>query len=285
MDRNSNQPDSSQGASPQSASRSEADSAEPRPEEPRSEKLRLTAYRTSPIALPIEAAKPQRQWMDETRFGFANRCLPLRIANQAGWMLLNDRKIDAIWNGGLFLEDVKVTHHKLSPTDDLSTRPQFVLSHFGSGIVTWRIPYLFRTPPGYDLYVRGPANTFKDGASPLDGIVETDWSVATFTMNWKLTRPNLPVSWEAGEPICMVFPIPRGDLERFHPEVKNLTDEPELFEKVKQWTEERASFTEKLKTEAKSPVWQADYYVGRSSAGGSSPDHQLKLNLREFEEH
>jgi hypothetical protein len=30
--------------------------------------------------------------------------------------------------------------------------------------------------------------------SPLDGIVETDWLEATFTMNWKLTRPNHTVA-------------------------------------------------------------------------------------------
>jgi hypothetical protein len=38
------------------------------------------------------------------------------------------------------------------------------ISHFGSGILTWNVPYLFRTPPGYNLLVRGPANWPKDAA-------------------------------------------------------------------------------------------------------------------------
>ena len=38
-------------------------------------------------------------------------------------------------------------------------------SHFGSGILTWHLPLLFRTPPGYDLLVRGPANHPKDAMS------------------------------------------------------------------------------------------------------------------------
>jgi Family of unknown function (DUF6065) len=43
---------------------------------------------------------------------------------------------------------------------------------------------VFRTPPGCNLYVRGPANSPKDGIAALEGIIETDWSEATFTMNW-----------------------------------------------------------------------------------------------------
>ena len=49
-------------------------------------------------------------------------------------------------------------------------------------------------------------------------MIETDWSVATFTMNWKLTRPHWPVTFEIGEPICMVVPQRRGELESFHPQ-------------------------------------------------------------------
>ena len=49
-------------------------------------------------------------------------------------------------------------------------------SHFGDGILTWHLPILFRTPPGYNLLVRGPANYPKDAVSPLEGIVETDWA-------------------------------------------------------------------------------------------------------------
>lgn len=46
------------------------------------------------------AASPRgRDWMDETYCGFANRCLPMRMASQAGWVILNDRPIRARWSG------------------------------------------------------------------------------------------------------------------------------------------------------------------------------------------
>jgi uncharacterized protein DUF6065 len=74
-------------------------------------------------------------------------------------------------------------------------------SHFGSRILAFNLPFRFRTPLGYNLQVRGLASWPKDGAYPLEGILETDWTVSTFTMNWKLTRAELPVAFEAGEPI------------------------------------------------------------------------------------
>ena len=40
-------------------------------------------------------------------------------------------------------------------------------SLFGHGILTWTLPYLFRTPPGYNLLARGPANWPKDGSAHL----------------------------------------------------------------------------------------------------------------------
>ena len=45
--------------------------------------------------------------------------------------------------------------------------------------------------------------------------METDWLDATFTMNWKLTRPHHPVVFEADEPIAMNSPVRRGQLEEF----------------------------------------------------------------------
>ncbi len=65
-------------------------------------------------------------------------------------------------------------------------------SMFGHGILTFHIPFLVRTHPGYNLLVRGPANMPRDGVSPLEGIVETDWAVATFTMSWQLTLSGHP---------------------------------------------------------------------------------------------
>lgn len=248
--------------------------------------LPLTAYCTSERELPIVVAPAKRKWMDETDAGFANRCLPLRIANQAGWFILNDRRIEAVWNGGARLPDITIRYYKKSPSEKISPQQVHVTSHFGSGILTWHIPYLFRTPAGYNLYVRGPSNWCKDGVCPLDGLVETEWAVATFTMNWKITRVDTPILFEEGEPICMIFPQRRGDLSQFQPEIRLLDDAHDLHRRFQEWSQSRSRFIKETLIagpDAK-PLWQKHYFQGRSPSGDYFPMHQTGLKLSEFKD-
>ena len=61
---------------------------------------RITAYRLGYSAdLSIVPASGDRDWMEATKNGWANRCLPLRVANQAGWLVLNDCEFEATWTG------------------------------------------------------------------------------------------------------------------------------------------------------------------------------------------
>src|SRR5438552_15632027 len=101
---------------------------------------KLVVHVINPVlAMPICAASRARAWMEATDQRFANRCLPLLIANQAGWFLLSAHSLRVIWNGGNGLDAIKIEYSK--------GRPPFpAISHFGHGIVTWNVPSLFRTP-------------------------------------------------------------------------------------------------------------------------------------------
>jgi len=140
----------------------------------------LTAYIIDGHDVRIRPAPVERQWMDDSDRRFAYRCLPLNIANAHGWELLCTTAFSAIWDGGKSLDSVHVT---VGPDATPSA-----ISHFGSGILTFHVPCLFRTDPGIDLYATGPVNRPKDGIAALSGIIETDWSPYTFTMNWLFTR-------------------------------------------------------------------------------------------------
>src|ERR1700755_2509816 len=166
------------------------------------------------IAPEIEPASRWREWMNATAGRSANRCLPLLMANESGWVLKNPAAFTATWDGSDGRDAIQIEYDDACPANRM-----LASSHFGSGVLTFAVPYLFRTPPGFNLLVRGPANLPKDGICALDGLVETAWSVATFTMNWKITRPNHPVSFEEAEPFCMLVPQRRGELERFAPAV------------------------------------------------------------------
>src|SRR5690606_13983887 len=128
----------------------------------------------------IVPGSPERTWMSATQFRFAYRCLPLTIANCMGWELLCPVLIEAEWNGGVQIADIEIR-------TDGSRDNWFAQSHFGHGVLTFLVPYVFRTETGVGLWARGSRNLPKDGISPLEGIVETDWLNFTFTMNWMFT--------------------------------------------------------------------------------------------------
>jgi hypothetical protein len=192
--------------------------------------------------------------MEDADQKFPYRCLPLVVANQYGWEILSTHHVRASWDGtskpeGLYVENLYgdgVLHCD---------------SHFGEGVLTFQIPFLFKTPDGWNLMVRGPTNSPKDGIVALDGIIETDWTHSTFTMNWRFTR-ECTVEFALGEPICMFFPIQRGVLERFRGELRALESNREFEGKFREWSANRDRFLWKLekgKPQAIGQGWQKEY--------------------------
>ena len=53
--------------------------------------------------------------------------------------------------------------------------------------------------------VQGPINRPKDGIAALPGIIETDWSPYSFTMNWMFTRPGTPSASRRASRIAISF--------------------------------------------------------------------------------
>src|SRR5262245_15551090 len=93
--------------------------------------MEFAAYRISANAPSIVPAGPKRQWMDNTPFRFAYRCLPMLLANQAGWLLLNPHPVRVKWWGGKAKELLTIKY-----IDEPPPNSKFVVSVFGCGIVT-----------------------------------------------------------------------------------------------------------------------------------------------------
>lgn len=223
---------------------------------------------------PAPIARP---WMDAAHLRHPYRCLPLVIANQCGWVLRNPTGFEAYWYGGSAKEDVELRF------DAPENR---VVTHFGSGVITFTIPFLFRTPPGINLWVKGPANWVKDGVQPLEGVVETDWIASTFTMNWKMTRVCEWVRFEKDEPFCMLVPVPRGLVESLVPRIEAIADNPELQAQYAAWEKSRSGFLTDLREQNPDAVargWQKDYFQGKTPDGKAVESHQTRLSVKEFE--
>ena len=200
------------------------------------------------------------------------------IANQCGWFMLNSHSFKVRWSGENSAEALKIFY-------TIGDAPYPAESVFGHGILTFHIPYLFRTPAGYNILARGPANLPKDGATALEGLVETDWTPATFTMNWQITRIGKSVLFEKDEPICMIVPQRRGELECFRPTYQNIEDDTETCQKYYQWARSRREFIgwRRLRpSDAITDGFQNHYLRGTSLDGMKFPEHQTTVRLRVF---
>ncbi|MGE0180122.1 MAG: DUF6065 family protein [Sphingomonas sp.] len=242
--------------------------------------MELICYTYPGWAPRIRPASPKREWMEGTPERFAYRCLPLAIANAHGWEILSPCGFEARWKGGQNPDAVEI---RLDAGADPAHRP---FSLFGQGTITFHVEGVFRTPEGWNLMVGGPPNGAKDGIAPLGGIIETDWSPYTFTMNWRFTRPNHWVRFEENEPICFFFPVQRGVLEMIEPRIAPMGEEPGLTEAFEAWSQSRDAFqkwVEETKPSAPADKWQKLYYRGVRPDGEPGPDdHDSKLRLPHF---
>ena len=243
--------------------------------------MKLTCYALHDHAPTLRAARPQRSWMDRFTDRHAYRCLPLSIANAHGWEALCPVPIEIEWNGGPAASDATI--RALKPFPDGRSVDHFCRSHFSRGIITFHLDYLLQTEPGFDLLATGPFNRPKDNICPLTGIIETDWLPYPFTMNWQVLRPGR-VAFEEGEPFCFFFPIDNRSLAGCEPEIRRLSDEPELSRRHEAFRASRDAFMQRFRAgdaAALKEAWQRHYFVGRHPDGSRVEEHVNKLRLKE----
>lgn len=230
--------------------------------------LKFDLYQIDPAAPAVRPADQVRAWMEATA-GFAQRCLPLTIANTSGWEFLCPVGFSATWDGG-------PTKHSLIVEFDEPTPMRFASSHFGFGIITLHPGYLLQTDSGIDTQVMGTPNHIKDGVQALTGVVATDWLPFPFTMNWKMTRPG-SIRFEKGEPFCFVTLLaPTAAVAACQPRILPLAANPDLAAEYAAYAQSRSEFNAKLEArepEAVGAKWQRHYTKGQTPTGHTAPDH------------
>lgn len=237
----------------------------------------LVCYRVVADAAEIVPARPSRDWMDATDQRYAYRCLPLSIANTSGWEVLAPVDITATWRGDDAHDAVRIR-----TTGDPARAERFASSHFGHGILTLHTGYLFRTSPGWALWVRGSPNLAKRSIVPLDGLVETDWLDFPFTMNWRFTRAGT-VTFAKSEPFAFLTPVPHALLDDIEPVVRDLDDDPALKAAYEARAGGRTAFNAGLAAHDPETVaqgWQRHYVRGENAEGRLANFHRTKRRLR-----
>ncbi|MGL4635228.1 MAG: DUF6065 family protein [Beijerinckiaceae bacterium] len=237
----------------------------------------LLCYPTEEDPPRIIPARSSRPWMDATDNRFGYRCIPLTMANASGWEILCPAPFRATWWGGSRKEDIQIV-----PLGEPDRVHRFVQSHFGHGILTCHPGYLFRTSPGWGLWVRGIPNEHKRNLVPLEGLVETEWLAFTFTMNWRFTRTGT-VEFKEGEPFAFITPVAHALLDGIQPEIRSLLDEPELAKAYVAYADSRADFNKRLAEREAGAVaegWQRHYVHGEDIRGKTDSYHLTKRKLK-----
>jgi hypothetical protein len=105
-------------------------------------------------------------------------------------------------------------------------------------------------------------------------------------MNWRFTRRNHWVHFQAGEPICFIQPTQRGALERMSPKFVPLNDNPDAARQFADWSRSRNSFQAQVAEAppaAAADKWQKRYYRGLDMDDKQGvPGHRTKLRLKPF---
>jgi len=239
--------------------------------------MKLISYTLGFPPTEMRPGPAQRPWMDSTSDRFAYRCLPLNIANQYGWEMLCPCSFEVTWDGGSSPDAMVV-----EILEDGWPHPT---SHFGHGVLTFHVNQIFRTEPGTQLMTTGPMNNPKDGIAALSGIIETDWSHYTFTMNWVMTRAFHPVRFEKGEPFAHIFPVNLAGIEQIKPEFKPYESEDKLKESYEAWQDSRNNFNNDLEvpgSQAQKDKWQKAYFqgLGPDAKPTQKARHWTKLDVQ-----
>ena len=244
--------------------------------------MNITAYivnDTSDKLLTIAPAGKTRNWMDASSGKYAYNCLPLVIANQLGWVVSAAPSFSVIWDGRDQKDALKFSFDACEV--EMS---QFVVSHFGQGIVSFKLPWVFRTNPGIGLIVRGPSNQWLHGAHGLEGFVETWGLESTFTMNWKITIPNINIHFPAHFPFCQIMPYDIATINNYTCSKKPISANKPLQEKYTKWLNRRKDTLKNLFSGTKTTnYYEKNYFKGLDVEGEKIEGHLKKLNLSQFD--
>jgi hypothetical protein len=195
------------------------------------------------------------------------KCLPLTSANTAGWTLYNPFEFTVQWKNGPLQENVIIE----------CAQEKWVRSWFGFATFTIHPQFIVKTSPGINLWVRPVPNTYKPPILGLEGMVETDWLRASFTINYMIRMPLVKTTYKVGEPLVQFVPYPREFIEHFDPEIVEAGEEyEEVMAFYRQWQTMR-----KENIEQRGPA-DLHYMRGLDIDGTKRPEHKRAFKLSPF---
>ena len=210
----------------------------------------------------------KRSWMNEVIGTNAYQCVPMNIANQSGWVVLNPAEFCAVWDGGPTNESLQVHYHE-------DPKINYAQSHLHNGTLTVVPDFIIRTPEGISTLISGAPNHPQPHLTPLQAIVETDWLPFTFTYNFKFNLPG-EVIFKKGDPLFVFAPVKRGEIEQYNVSMKPIKSNMDLHDEYFKYQDTRNEVIDN------NGPFQKFYAKGRSATRQYEiKNHQTQLKLND----
>ena len=153
------------------------------------------------------------------------------------------------------------------------------MSWFGHGIFTILPRFFVQTSPQVNLLIKPVPNFYKRGVTPMEGLVETDWLKASFSLNFKLTEPEREITYKAGEPLVQLVPLARHYLEGFDAQVKTTgVVYDDFMRQLAQWVEKRKADIKNFTGHQRDFA----YMRGEDNDGREFVEHQKSIRVPAF---
>jgi hypothetical protein len=156
-------------------------------------------------------------------------CESMTSASAFGWYIFPPMSFRLMWDGGTDVvwsfdgadgwfsltsaqyPDFAKYFDGIAPAELQGYSPPFLgVFKDPAGFNLWS-GFAARTAPGWSLLVRPPANLARSqGYESWEGIIETDTWFGPLFANLRLTRPNVPIEFDANYPFLQVQPVHRA---------------------------------------------------------------------------
>lgn len=172
----------------------------------------ITLIKIDPLVdqYEVRPGKNKRDFLDETKDKHGYVCQPMNTVAFHGWEFVLPCDVKFIWDG---IADEDPSHVKILEGQYINGC-QLVDSGTANGTITFNIGYLIKTDPDHNILMSGAPNTFIDGVTPMNAILQTDWyhwNIAQFC--WKIHKANEVITIPKGTPFLFIKNYPKTLLE------------------------------------------------------------------------